>query len=322
MSEETLTGRILVVDDEPNNVEILEKRLRSSGHKTIPAFNGMEALRLAVREIPDLIILDVMMPGMSGYEICRELKSNPVTREIPVLFLTARAEVDDRVEGLQLGASDYISKPFHPRELMARVNNALRQRSLMRTMKEEYDRLQAISIVDELTGLYNRRYFTERFEEEINRAKRYNYPVSCLMIDIDFFKNVNDTYGHLAGDQVLAELALIVKDSTRVVDFVCRFGGEEFVVLLPQTGISGALVVAEKMRRNVEQHGFPVDGRTIPVSVSIGVAVLDTENPGTFEELIRQADEAMYAAKKSGRNQVKVFSRFHRETMKETEVST
>ncbi|MGE5397254.1 MAG: diguanylate cyclase [Chitinophagales bacterium] len=299
MNDSTL---ILVVDDEPNNVEILEKRLKASGYMTIHAFNGQDAISLAISQKPDLIILDVMMPGISGYDVCEQLKQNRATQDIPILFLSARVEVDDRVQGLQLGAVDFVTKPFHPKELLARVVNALQQRYVLQKIKTEYEKLQAISIVDDLTGLYNRRYFLERFVEEMNRAKRYKYPVSCLMIDVDNFKTINDSYGHLAGDRVLAGISLIFRNSTRVVDLVARYGGEEFVVLLPQTDLNGALTVAEKIHSLLKECSFTFDKDTFLVTVSIGVAVSFEDKSWTIEEILRQADEALYMAKRSGRN--------------------
>ncbi|MGE5405320.1 MAG: diguanylate cyclase [Candidatus Saccharibacteria bacterium] len=301
---------ILVVDDEPNNVELLVKRLKFSGYQTLQALNGPDAIKLAVDNQPDLIILDVMMPGMGGYEVCKNLKSNSVTRDIPVLFLSAKAEVDDRVEGLEIGAVDYITKPFHPRELEARIVNALKQRSALQKIKDEYDKLQAISIVDELTGLYNRRYFMERFVEEMNRAKRYKYPISCLMIDVDYFKQINDRFGHLTGDKVLAEIALTFKNFTRVVDLVARYGGEEFVVLLPQTDLSGAMIVAEKIREKLAETDLTVEDQIMRITVSIGIGVYYGEGAsgGTIQDLLSQADQALYQAKRSGRNQTCVYS--------------
>ncbi|MGE5417340.1 MAG: diguanylate cyclase [Acidobacteriota bacterium] len=301
---------ILVVDDEPNNVELLVKRLRFSGYQTLQAFNGQDAIKLAVDNLPDLIILDVMMPGMGGYEVCKSLKGNSVTRDIPVLFLSAKAEVDDRVEGLEIGAVDYITKPFHPRELEARIVNALKQKSALQKIKDEYDKLQAISIVDELTGLYNRRYFMERFVEEMNRAKRYKYSISCLMIDVDYFKQINDRFGHLTGDKVLAEIALTFKNFTRVVDLVARYGGEEFVVLLPQTDLSGAMIVAEKIREKLAETDLEVEGKTVRITVSIGIGQYYGEGAsgGTIQDLLSQADQALYQAKRAGRNQTCVYS--------------
>lgn len=300
---DTTGSLILIVDDEPNNVDILEKRLRASGFQTITASNGADALRIAQTEHPDLVILDVMMPGMSGHEVCQQLKSMESTADIPVLFLSARVEVDDRVEGLKLGAADYMTKPFHFKELVARLETILEHSQALRKIKEEYVKLREISIVDNLTGLYNRQYLMERLEEESNRAKRYKYPVSCLMIDIDFFKSINDQYGHLAGDDILADVALVLKNSTRVVDLVARFGGEEFTIFLPQTGSSGAEVVAKKIHENLAVFDFTINGQSVPVTVSIGIAVYN----GVFWEnglaILRAADQALYEAKNRGRNQ-------------------
>lgn len=302
--------KILVVDDEPNNVELVERRLHSVGYTTLSAYNGHDALRLATTEEPDLVILDIMMPSMSGYEVCKCLKEDPATHDIPILFLTARTEIEDRVSGLELGATDYITKPFHPKELLARVANTLQQSQALQKVKEENERLHAISICDDLTGLHNRRHFIMRFAEELQRAKRYRYPLSCLMFDVDFFKNINDQFGHLVGDEILVDLASIFRNSVRTVDFIARYGGEEFVVLLPQTDTDGAMQVAEKIRTTLAGRIFVIDDVIIKVTVSVGITCWDMDPSVTEDDLLRQADKALYFAKRCGRNQSQIYGPF------------
>lgn len=297
---------ILVVDDEENNVDLLQKRLKAFGFQTISALEGKEALLLARCEHPDLILLDIMMPEMSGYEVLIELKKSENTREIPVILLSARVEVEDKVKGLSLGAVDYITKPFHPEELLARVNNALQQKAKVQKLKDEAEQLRNFSMIDELTGLFNRRYLKERFQEEMKQAQRHNYPLACLMIDIDYFKEINDTFGHLLGDKILAGIARLIRSSLRASDVVGRYGGEEFIVLLPQTDKPGALSAAEKLRKNLEQHVFRHEGHGISVTASIGIAVYHGQD-WSLEDLIDLADFALYQAKKGGRNRVVVL---------------
>lgn len=295
---------ILIVDDEADNVTLLEKRLHAEGYKTLLAYSGEEALQLAQHELPNLIILDLMMPGLSGYDVAQTLQNNPDTADIPYIFLTAKSTIDNRVWGLEMGASDYIVKPFHFKELLARINKILKNSKQLSHLKSENLKLQQLSIVDDLTSLYNRRYFSERLAEETKRAERYHYSLACIMIDIDHFKKINDSYGHLIGDRILQELADIIRSSTRVVDVVARFGGEEFVILLPQTNLQGGLLAAEKIRCKTESHLFD-DEEGIKITVSIGVSCYEEGQDSM--NLIHHADLALYNAKNSGRNQTRVY---------------
>lgn len=297
---------ILIVDDELDNVKLLEKRLHADGYQTLLAYNGEEALRLARTELPGLILLDLMMPGLSGYDVAQTLKSEPHTADIPYIFITAKSAVNSRVCGLEMGASDYIVKPFHYKELLARIKNTMQNSQQLNRLKNENLRLHQLSIVDDLTGMYNRRYFAERLEEEISRAARYNYKLACLMIDIDYFKNINDQYGHLIGDIILRDLAEIIRSSIRVVDVAARFGGEEFVVLLPQTNLQGGLSTAEKIRCKTATYPFSC-AEDISLTVSIGISCYDQHHPGAIY-LLNQADQALYEAKKMGRNTSQIYS--------------
>ncbi|HID57223.1 TPA: diguanylate cyclase [Candidatus Poribacteria bacterium] len=284
--------KVLVIDDIDDDIRIIEKGLKPFDYEVLKAKTGEEGLKIAKVEQPDVILLDIMMPGMDGYKVCEELRSDYATRDIPILFVSAKVETSDIIEGFQRGGDDYITKPFSLQELAARVNAAMR-------IKERQDNLKMMSITDELTGLYNRRYLNERLTEEIERARRYKYPISCLMLDLDHFKDVNDTYGHQVGDLVLEEFARILKNSTRVVDIVARYGGEEFLIVLPMTNLKGAQTLAERVRRNVELYRFAKD-LSLPVTVSIGCAQLDPTRGDEMdaESLIKLADKALYEAKK------------------------
>lgn len=292
--------RILVADDDPDILTMVSTLLSREGYGVIPATNGVEALALAQSALPDLLVLDIAMPGMDGYSVCREVRASGPEAP-PVIFLTARVETQDRVVGLDAGAVDYIVKPFSAAELRARVRAALRT-------KRDTDRLLVAAVTDPLTGLLNRGQLGPRVAELVAGSRRTRRPLACLMVDLDFFKSVNDTYGHQAGDAVLVEVARRLEDAKRASDILLRYGGEEFLALLPETDLDGALVVAEKFRAAIadepavyrsEAHG-PVE---ISVRASVGVSWLVD---GMYDAalLVAAADDALYRAKERGRNRV------------------
>jgi len=297
---------ILVADDEPVNLALIKRRLEWEHYRIETAEDGGQAVEAARRVLPDLIILDVMMPVLDGLQACRLLKEDPATRDIPVIFLSALDDTDTKVRGLVLGANDYVSKPFRVEELLARVSVAIR-------MKLERDRLQQrvevaseMSMTDALTGLLNRYGLHRALQRELAEARRYGRPLSCLLIDIDFFKAVNDTYGHAAGDGALQQAARVIADSVRGSDVVCRYGGEEFLVLAPETGVEGARALAEKIRQSFSARRFGDAGRVFPLTLSAGVAQLDPGESGN--DMIARADEALYHAKQTGRDRVEAAS--------------
>jgi diguanylate cyclase (GGDEF)-like protein len=297
--------RILVVDDTPDVRDLLRYTLIAQGYDCLVAEDGPAGLEQAARDVPDLILLDLMMPGMDGYEVCRRLKGAPGTRRIPVIFLTARAEVPDRVRGLSLGAVDFIAKPFDPRELTARVDVALRTKQAMDSLERTNVELRTSSSTDALTGLYNRRHFEQRLSDELSNAEREGVPAACLMLDLDHFKRINDTYGHLSGDAVLRRFAQIMTQITRKGDLAARFGGEEFVMLLTGVTPTSARSVAEKIRRSVQQATFPLDDASIKVTTSIGVACFRLGRQIQPQQIVDQADRALYRAKRT-RNRVEI----------------
>lgn len=292
--------RILVADDDPDILTMVSTLLSREGYGVIPATNGTEALSLARSTRPDLLVLDIAMPGLDGYSVCREVRASGPDAP-PVIFLTARVETQDRVVGLDAGAVDYVVKPFSAAELRARVRAALRT-------KLDTDRLRVAAATDPLTGLLNRGQLGPRVAELVAASRRTGRPLACLMVDLDFFKTVNDTYGHQAGDAVLVEVARRLGDAKRASDVLLRYGGEEFLALLPETDLDGALTVAEKFRAAVasepvvfqsESHG-PI---AISIRVSVGVSWLDD---GMYDAalLVAAADDALYRAKEHGRNRV------------------
>jgi two-component system, cell cycle response regulator len=299
---------ILVADDEPINRSLIKRRLEREGYRVVTAENGREAVELAKETLPDLVILDVMMPEMDGLEACRLIKEDVTTHDLPVIFLSARDETEMKVSGLTLGANDYISKPFKAEELLARVSVAIR-------LKRERDQLLASAeearasaeiaheqaMTDALTGLLNRYGLQRALQREQSEARRYHRPLSCLLIDLDNFKFINDTYGHGAGDIALQQIGDILSKAVRGSDMVFRYGGEEFLVLLPETNIEGASALAEKIRRAADSQLFG-DGHIFPLTLSAGVAALADQESG--HDMIARADMALYHAKAGGRNRV------------------
>ena len=292
--------RVLVVDDQKQNVRLLEMRLRAHGYQVDAAYDGESALGLVQERLPDLILLDVMMPGMDGYEVCRHLQSMPTAKYIPVIMLTAKGDLESKVTGLEVGAVDYMTKPFEPQELLARVGAALRA-------KRVRDEALEAAWHDPLTSLYSRRYLDQRLTDEFRRSVRYDTPFSMVMIDIDHFKKINDTLGHAAGDEVLIAVGRALKDQCRDVDKVCRYGGEEFAILLPETDLAGASMCAERLRRQCEELAFSGNLSCVSISVSCGVSSYPEAQAASAQELLEQADGALYEAKNAGRNRTVPF---------------
>ncbi len=292
--------RILIVDDIPMNIKVLGEALRKEYAVSL-ATSGSKALEIAsAQPQPDLILLDIMMPDMDGYEVCRRLKSDARTHAIPIIFVTAKTAMVDEVRGFDLGAVDYISKPFSIPIVMARVKTHLE-------LKRKSDLLEQLTCTDALTNIANRRRLDESLQQEWNRQRRSAAPLSVIFADIDYFKRFNDHYGHQAGDECLMRVAAIFKDSlARSTDFIARYGGEEFVALLPETETKAAMAMAEKMRAHVEQAAIPHTASEIAdhVTLSLGVVTAIPTSDDQPEQLLQQADDALYAAKAGGRNRV------------------
>ena len=291
--------RILIVDDVRLNTKILESALGDEYELRI-ASNGKEALAMVRAEMPDLILLDIIMPEMDGYEVCAELQQNVKTRDIPIIFLTALEGDENEAYGLELGAMDYIRKPFNVPVVKAKIRNHLE-------LKKYKDLLKRDIRIDGLTRVANRRRFDEAFEEEKGRSIRSGNPLSILMIDIDLFKAYNDAYGHLQGDDVLRLVAKTLEKSLRRPgDLLARWGGEEFVALLPDTDMDGAYIVAEQLRKAIQDLGIVHEQSSIKrvITVSIGAATSVPRDQSSYRNLLQWADEAMYRAKDLGRNRV------------------
>jgi diguanylate cyclase (GGDEF)-like protein len=304
-------GCILVVDDHEDNIEVLKVRLESWGYTTASCYNGTDALAYVENTPPDLILLDVMMPEISGIEVARRIKGNKALPFIPIIMQTALDSTEDKVEGLEAGADDYITKPIDFAELKARLRSMLRIKRLQEALEEREkellevnERLRFMSQTDGLTGLDNRRHLNERIDEMFQHAQRLNEPFSLVMCDLDKFKSVNDTYGHQAGDEVLKQLAKILKDEAREIDRVGRYGGEEFMLLLPGTVLDAAVTFAERVRKRIEANTFTFDGGTLQRTASFGVSGWPHPMIGDSDALVRTADDALYVAKETGRNRV------------------
>ena len=304
-SRNQLRQKILVVDDAETNLLILSNLLAEEGD-IFSATDGTQAIALAGSMLPDLILLDVSMPGMDGYEVCRHLKSDIRTRDIPIVFVTGRTEDNDQEKGLSLGAIDYILKPYSPLIVLARIRNHLALQKAHRDLKAANEELTRLATTDFLTGVWNRRRFMELGEAEVARVRRSGRSFGMAMMDVDHFKSVNDTHGHDAGDNVLRALAEACVDRLRNVDIVGRMGGEEFALILPETDPQGAMLTVERLREYLSELAIPIDSGTLTVTVSIGVTTV-RDPSDTIEGALKRADEALYKAKGSGRNRTVAY---------------
>jgi len=295
---------LLVVDDTEINIDILLELLSDTYEITV-ALDGPSALEIVAEEEIDLILLDIMMPNMDGYEVCEILKSNRKTKDIPVIFITAKIDEDSIEKAYDVGGIDYVTKPFKPKELLARIKTQLTMQELIKSLETTHKELELLASIDPMTKLYNRRYFTTTSAYILDLAKRDKKELSILMIDIDKFKTINDTYGHPIGDKVIIELADKLLKHQRKSDVVCRFGGEEFIILLPNTSLDGAKIVSEKIRADIEKNVIILEnGFDLKFTVSIGVSIINTQDEKNIEPAIKRSDNALYKAKEGGRNRV------------------
>jgi diguanylate cyclase (GGDEF)-like protein len=291
---------VLVVDDDPAALRWIARVISSAGHRVLRAENGRQALDLLLENTPDLVVCDWDMPELDGLELCREIRRREFARYVYVLILTAKAGADDVVAGLAAGADDFVIKPVRRPVLLARLEAGSRLLRLER-------KLRVMSEHDPLTGLLNRRAFYQRFVREWERASRHLIPLACVMVDIDFFKRINDAHGHGAGDEVLRSVSAILRDQLRSNDTLCRYGGEEFCVLLTETGEEGAARWAERARVAIAEAPIFIEESRLRLTASFGVAerMADTKTP---EQLAELADQALAVAKQSGRNRVVSFT--------------
>ncbi len=303
---------ILLVEDNKTQSMVIQDYLTRNGYEVMAVENGMAAFKAAKSRPVDLILLDRILPDIDGSDVCRWLKLDQTCRDIPVIMLTAKGEMSDRVSGLEAGADDYLPKPFNETELNARIYARLRSKvhhdelkQKNRQLEDMLTKVETLAIMDPLTNLFNRRRFETILAGEFKRAGRYQSPLTLIMLDIDHFKSVNDTFGHQVGDIVLKEAAQVIQASVREVDVAARWGGEEFVVLSPNTTQENARRVAERIRTAFETHSFSgIEGQKL--TISIGISGVPDATIDTQEKLIHAADVALYEAKKNGRNRIEL----------------
>jgi diguanylate cyclase (GGDEF)-like protein len=292
--------KILVVDDDASTARLVRGWYKDQPVEILEAKDGDEGIRRAIGEKPDIILMDLSMPGIDGFEASRRLKADPATSDIPVILLSAHREPRTKREGFEAGIDHYVEKPFDLDEMDARIRSMLQK-------SKTYLKLQVEATVDEKTGLANYRVFYKKLREEWERSERYKLPLSIVMLDLDDFKKVNDSHGHPAGDKVLREFAMLVSGGARGTDLAARYGGEEFAMILPHTDRERAERVAERVRAAVADFSFLEPDHPLRVTVSAGVATF-TSSPdiASAEQLVAAADRALYAAKKAGKNRVVV----------------
>ena len=297
---------ILAVDDDQDNLTLLAEVLRNEGYRVETALSGEDALERLKTISPDLILLDINMPGMSGYETLTEIRKRE--NYVSIIFVSARAETEEIAKGLDAGADDYVCKPYDPVELLARVRAQLRIQDLTERLGIANHRLQELVDIDDLTGLYNMRSIYEKLDTEIRRAKRFGRHVGVVMLDMDFFKSVNDNHDHLFGSFVLSEVGKLIRESMRQMDFAARYGGDEFLIVLSETTADGAESVAERIRQRIEEKLFASSTSSMRLTASLGLAVINpSENHLDARTLVRLADNALYEAKHAGKNCVRKY---------------
>lgn len=305
-------ARVLLVEDDPIQADVTKEILIKAGYTVLWANDGVNAIKMVKSEKPDIILLDLILPGLDGYEVCRWLKLEETTKGIPVIMLTIKKDLTDKISGLQIGADDYLPKPYNELELNARIYASLRTKALQdelrmknKQLEELLYKVEYMAITDALTGLYNRRRFHDALSKEYERSKRYSTPFSLTMLDIDHFKKVNDNYGHLSGDLVLKEVSGIIMKSIRDIDTAARFGGEEFMLILPNTTTKDSLTVAERIRTTIENNNFSGLNND-KITISIGVSGMPDKDLFSEDRLIRCTDLALYKAKQNGRNRTEI----------------
>ncbi len=300
--------KILLVDDNEKDLQILRSSMGGEPYRMEQVITGEAALERMQKESFDLILLDVLLPGIDGFEVCRQLKGMKHTREMQVILITCLSELENKIKGIELGADDYLMKPINARELKARVKVLLDKKRCLDTLKNDYEKTLNLSIYDGLTGLYNQTYYKKFIEQELKRAQRQKYPVSLIILDIDNFKKINDSLGHPAGDQILSDLGSLIKNNIREIDFPARYGGDEFVLVLPYSAKEETIFIARRLMSSIESWpARQVDLKNQEkLTLSMGIAFFPQQG-STPDDLIRHADLALYEAKRLGKNHYCIY---------------
>jgi two-component system cell cycle response regulator len=308
LSDETLLESslpsILIVEDSPADAKLFKSLLNSLACNIWTAHSGEEALSICSNYRIDVMILDVLLPGRDGYEIVKQVKENGPTQSLQIIVVTALQDIESKIKAFEFGADDYLVKPVNFNEFRARVNSLLKKKAYYDQLRANLDAAVQSAITDRLTGTYNKGYFQHYLKNELMRAERHAFPVAMLMLDLDDFKLVNDRHGHLAGDKLLREIAEILRQNIRETDFLARFGGDEFVIVMPYTQKEEAFAIAERIRMVFDTHPIAVsDHASLSISMSMGVTDVAVGND-TLLDVIHKADKALYAAKFDGKNKV------------------
>ncbi|WP_303720330.1 diguanylate cyclase [Malonomonas rubra] len=301
-------NRSLLIIDDSKAIRTQVEQIFADGRlfsKILTAADGIEAFKLLVSNKVDLVLCDIEMPGIDGLKFLAMMQSREDLKAIPIIMLTCHGDLSTKIRGLESGACDYITKPFEPAEIVARVHVQMQIKTLQDELRRSNQLLLQLAQTDPLTRLYNRRHLYEKLEVELNRCFRNKKPLSLIMTDIDHFKKVNDNYGHQIGDEVLTNVADLLQDELRTYDLAARYGGEEFCLVLPETDLESAYDVAERIRKLATEMKLPAPMENYQLTMSFGVAGYDGTDEGSIDEIIRVADDALYEAKNRGRNQVR-----------------
>jgi len=304
-----LKGKVLIIDDDVLSIEVTGDLLKKAGYNIIKAKSGLKGIVFALLEEPDVVLLDMVMPVMDGFETAKRLKRMITVKDIPIIFLTTGHVEAYITKAYAVGAVDYIMKPVTPRELLARVHTQIQLKKAQdqlkksyKTVKSENEELNQLLIIDDLTKLYTRKYLIEYIEKEKVKFDETSEAFSLIMVDIDYFKNINDGYGHHCGDQILSEVSKDLKKSLRKKDIIARWGGEEFLILLPETSKAEATKVANRMLKDIRSDQYTYEDVKLSVTISCGISEYKSDQ--SIDDIIKKADQKLYKAKENGRNRI------------------